>query len=166
MTNYDTFPVHNIDPRYAMQDMKSIQASVNALKAKTQKAAAAGAEDTDSSSSTASERDAQSSKVDKLLGEFQSIMFGEMVKAMRATVPKSELFGKSMGEETFQSFLDEQYSSAMSQKMGGLGLTEALKRQLGLEDDKTLTPEAIAKKNKTDATQAARLQSAILTEKE
>jgi Rod binding domain-containing protein len=184
MTTASTFPTQNIDPRYAAQSMATIQAAARAqahAKAAVASAAANGestasGETTETSSTgttTLAQTAASASKLsggemDKLLGQFQSIMFTEMMKAMRSTVPKSELFKKSSGEETFESFLDEQYANAASQGVGGLGLTKALKRQLGLSDDdsKMPSPESIFKKNQAAAIQAARSQPAILAEKE
>jgi Rod binding domain-containing protein len=165
-----TFPVQNIDPRYAMQGMESLQARAAEMKIRAQQSTAAattGETTTDTTSATSTTPDAQkSADMDKLLGEFQGIMFSEMMKAMRSTVPKSDLFKKSTGEETFESFLDEQYANATSQGVGGLGLTEALKQQLGLTDKKALSAESVYKKNQTSAIQAARSQAAILSEKE
>jgi Rod binding domain-containing protein len=74
--------------------------------------------------------------VDQLIEEFQGIFLNEMMKAMRSTVPESPLFeDQGMAQEMFQSFLDEEYVHSAGRQMGVLGLTEALKRQLGLLDD-------------------------------
>ena len=74
---------------------------------------------------------------DGLVTKFQSVLFTEMLKAMRATVPESEIFGDNSGREMFQSFLDEQYVEKLSENMHSAGLTEALRFQLGLNN----TPE-------------------------
>ena len=71
---------------------------------------------------------------DEALAAFQNVLVHEMVKAMRASVPESELFGKSTGEEMFEAFLDAEYSEALGRDMGSLGLTELLKEQLGLAE--------------------------------
>ena len=64
--------------------------------------------------------------------QFQGILLGEMMKAMRATVPESNLLEDSSAKETFQTLLDQEYVQAITRQMGGLGLGEALKQQLGL----------------------------------
>jgi peptidoglycan hydrolase FlgJ len=76
-------------------------------------------------------------EVDRLLGEFQNVMFNEMMKAMRESVPKSGLFEdeESAGRDIFESLLDEQYAASLGKGMGSLGLTEVLKAQLGLKPD-------------------------------
>lgn len=75
-------------------------------------------------------------KADEVIEQFQGVLLGEMMKAMRSTVPESPLFGgEGMGGEMFQSLLDQEYIGAAGHQMGGLGLTEALKRQLGLENE-------------------------------
>ncbi len=70
---------------------------------------------------------------DGLVVKFQSVLFTEMLKAMRATVPESELFGDNSGRAMFQSFLDEQYVEKLSESMQSAGLTDALRYQLGLD---------------------------------
>jgi Rod binding domain-containing protein len=72
--------------------------------------------------------------VDAVLNSFQSIFMGEMMKAMRQSVPESGLIEDEGGaREMYQGLLDQEYVSAASDQMGALGLTEALKQQLGLD---------------------------------
>ena len=71
-------------------------------------------------------------EVDRLLGEFQNVLFGEMMKAMRASIPKSGLFEDNTARDIFESLLDDQYAQSFGDSVGSLGLTEALKTQLGL----------------------------------
>lgn len=73
--------------------------------------------------------------VDQALGLFQNVLVDQMVKSMRAAVPKSGLFGEDSGQDMFQSFLDAEYSKSLGEQMGDLGLTEALKQQLGIAND-------------------------------
>ena len=68
--------------------------------------------------------------LDQAINLFQGMLFNEMMKAMRATVPESGLFGKGVGRDIFRGLLDQEYAQAMAQRTGGLGLSEALKRQL------------------------------------
>jgi Rod binding domain-containing protein len=72
--------------------------------------------------------------IDELLNQFQGVLWKELAKAMRATVPENALYGQSTGEEIFQSMLDEEYVNVVGEKNGSLGLTEALKWQLGLTE--------------------------------
>ena len=76
--------------------------------------------------------------------QFQGILLGEMMKAMRATVPESGLLEGGSAKETFQSLLDQEYVQAITRQMGGLGLGDALKQQLGLAG-----PAEIKKSQKT-----------------
>jgi Rod binding domain-containing protein len=76
--------------------------------------------------------DLRSGDVDAVLREFQNILLHEMVKAMRDATPKENLFGDNTGREMFESFLDQEYVRVMGERMGSLGLTEALKEQLRL----------------------------------
>jgi hypothetical protein len=55
---------------------------------------------------------------------------------MRATVPKSELFGEDSGRDMFQSFLDAEYSKALGDQLHDSAITEALKRKFGIADGK------------------------------
>jgi len=74
--------------------------------------------------------------IDQLIEEFEGVFLNEMMKAMRSTVPESPLFeDQGMAQETFQSFLDQEYVSSATRQMGMPELTEALKRQLGLLED-------------------------------
>jgi Rod binding domain-containing protein len=80
-------------------------------------------------------------EVDRLLGEFQNVLFSEMMKAMRASIPKSGLFEDNTAREIFQSLLDEQYAASFGDSIGSLGLTEALKIQLGLVKESSAKDE-------------------------
>ncbi len=73
-------------------------------------------------------------QLDQALTAFQNILLSQMLKAMRDATPKYEVFGSGKGEDIFQSFLDEEYVHEMGRRMGSLGLTDALKRQLGLDN--------------------------------
>ncbi|MFP4381237.1 MAG: rod-binding protein [Candidatus Sumerlaeia bacterium] len=85
---------------------------------------------------------ASETDVDNLLNEFQNVLWREMMKAMRSTVPESELFKRSTGEEIFQSMLDDEYATAIGGgSQGSLGLTELLKEQLGLAQTQEVSGE-------------------------
>ncbi|MCC7262323.1 MAG: rod-binding protein [Candidatus Latescibacteria bacterium] len=71
--------------------------------------------------------------------EFESVFMYQVVKAMRATVPKDGLIEKGEGEEMFEGMLDEEWSKKLSARGGPSSLSEVLYRQLsraaGLEED-------------------------------
>lgn len=75
----------------------------------------------------------QSSQEDRQLldtcKEFEAIMLQQMMKSMRATVPKSEA-SQSFGQEITQDMYDEKLTDEMA-KSGGIGLAQVLFRQLG-----------------------------------
>ncbi len=60
--------------------------------------------------------------------EFEAIMLQQMMKSMRATVPKSEL-SQSFGQEITQDMYDEKLTDEMA-KSGGIGLAQVMYRQL------------------------------------
>lgn len=60
--------------------------------------------------------------------EFEAIMLQQMMRSMRATVPKSET-SQSFGQEIMQEMYDEKLADEMA-KSGGIGLAQVLFRQL------------------------------------
>lgn len=65
----------------------------------------------------------------KVAQEFEALMIGNMLKSMRATVGKDKLTGGGHGEEIYRSLLDQEYASSAAAR-GGLGLAQAIERQL------------------------------------
>ncbi len=59
--------------------------------------------------------------------QFEALMLQQMLKAMRATVPKTELTDSSE-RRTYEELADEQLASDLAQR-GGVGLAKALERQ-------------------------------------
>lgn len=94
-----------------------------------------------------------STKTDKELKsvsrEFESILVYKMLEAMRATVPKSELFG-SFAMETFQSMMDQEVANEMS-KTRGIGLADMIYKQLTVLDSKA--KEQAAKSSSSNSRQ-------------
>lgn len=60
---------------------------------------------------------------------FESILVAQMLKEMRASVPKTDFFGSKDKEETFQMMLDQNIAEAMSQS-GSFGIGDAMYNQL------------------------------------
>jgi murein DD-endopeptidase MepM/ murein hydrolase activator NlpD len=65
----------------------------------------------------------------KAAAEFESLFLNQMLKTMRKTIEKSELFHGGRGEEIYTSMLDEELSKSMA-GAGGIGLGDVLLRQL------------------------------------
>lgn len=57
--------------------------------------------------------------------EFEALLLEQMVKDMRAGIPKSRLFGDDPGRELFNEMLDGEFVRLMSQR-GGIGLADFL----------------------------------------
>jgi flagellar protein FlgJ len=68
--------------------------------------------------------------------EFESFLLFQLIKEMRKTVPKNELFHGGQAEDMFQSFLDMEMARELAET-GQLGLADML-----YEDMKHLVPEA------------------------
>jgi flagellar protein FlgJ len=64
---------------------------------------------------------------------FESLLLTFMIREMRATVPESDLFPKSMAEEIFSSMRDEQIAEEMS-RSGGIGISRMVFNQLNGEE--------------------------------
>lgn len=59
----------------------------------------------------------------------EAVFLNMLLTRMRATVPKSTLFGNRSKEETMQTMLDGELSANLA-KAGGTGLAESLYQQL------------------------------------
>jgi len=74
-----------------------------------------------------------SDKVDlalkKVCDEFESLLVAQLLKSMRATVPKSDLFGSPEKEEIFRSMLDDETAKSIASG-GAMGIGKMLYTQL------------------------------------
>jgi Rod binding domain-containing protein len=61
--------------------------------------------------------------------EMEGVFLRQLFQAMRDTVPQTDLFGNSPGQDTFTQLLDDRLAADAAQKMHR-GLGEALYRQL------------------------------------
>lgn len=61
--------------------------------------------------------------------QFESLLLNLMIREMRATVPESSLFPRSMTEEIFSDMRDERLAEDMAQH-GGIGISEMIFNQL------------------------------------
>ena len=62
--------------------------------------------------------------------DMESLFIHQLLKEMRATIPKSDLFGKSHAQDIYTGMLDGQMAREISQNRG-LGISTLLMRQLG-----------------------------------
>jgi flagellar protein FlgJ len=70
-------------------------------------------------------------KLMKACREFESVMLGQVLKQMRATVQSSDPLNQGAANETFRGMLDDEMSKSMAHH-GGIGLAESIYRQLSL----------------------------------
>ena len=80
-------------------------------------------------SKTPEERAAAYKSLVKVSRDFESIFLDYMLKTMRQTIPKSDLFGDSQADQIFSSMRDEELSKRMAQA-GGIGLANIMINQL------------------------------------
>jgi murein DD-endopeptidase MepM/ murein hydrolase activator NlpD len=67
--------------------------------------------------------------------EFEAMLLAQMIAAMRKTVPESGLLGSSPHRQVLDGVFDMEMARALSSDQG-LGLSEVLMRQLGLDTEK------------------------------
>ena len=68
--------------------------------------------------------------------DFEAIFVQSLFKAMRKTVPESELFTENTATELYRDMLDQEIATTISQRQS-IGLAEQMYRQM----EKTLPPE-------------------------
>lgn len=66
----------------------------------------------------------------KACQEIEAIFIQQMLKQMRATVPKSNLIPESMATNLYREMLDSEYSKLMAESSQSLGIAELLYEQL------------------------------------
>lgn len=71
--------------------------------------------------------------IKKAVSEFEALFINQMMKTMRETVGKSELFHGGSGEDIYMSMLDMELSKSMAEA-GGIGLGKVLLKQLSTDD--------------------------------
>lgn len=75
----------------------------------------------------------QDKKLKQACQDFEAVMMGFMLKGMRQTVQKSNLFGSSKEEDMFRDMMDDEMCKAAS-KRGTMGIAELLYKQLQQTD--------------------------------
>ena len=74
-------------------------------------------------------RQKDSDTLKRLSADFESLLIGQMLKTMRASVPKNGLIDGGKGEEMFNDLLDQEYANKYAHN-GDSGLSKALYEQL------------------------------------
>ncbi len=73
-------------------------------------------------------------KLKEACSEFESLFIYHLLKNMRDTIPKSDLFSMKKGEEDiYNSMIDRNLAGWISSQ-GGVGLAAFLQRQIPLDD--------------------------------
>lgn len=62
--------------------------------------------------------------------EFEALFVYELLKQMRASIPKGGLIPEGIGEKMYKDMLDEEYSKIIAASPNSLGLGDLLYRQL------------------------------------
>jgi Rod binding domain-containing protein len=68
-------------------------------------------------------------KVAQAAGELESLFIQHLLKEMRASIPKSELFGGGKAEEMYTGMLDEHLARKLADA-GGIGISKPLLAQM------------------------------------
>lgn len=69
-------------------------------------------------------------RLETTCAQMESLFLHQLIKSMRAAIPRSDLLGENKGEEMYRELLDVELSKTLSQDRG-FGLKEILIRQLG-----------------------------------
>jgi len=76
----------------------------------------------------------QSEKDDKKLREacqeLEAVFVNQLLRQMRATVPRGGILEESTGSQIYREMLDEEYSKLIAKSPGNLGIGEMLYKQL------------------------------------
>lgn len=83
-------------------------------------------------------RERDNAELKKAVAEFESLFINQMLKTMRESVLKGDMFHGGNGEEVYSSMLDEELSRVMA-SAGGIGLHKVLLEQFS----KGVTQEAM-----------------------
>lgn len=93
-----------------------------------------------------SAQDREDAKLREACRDVESLFLAHLLKSMRSTVQKTDLFGSDESESTFQDMLDDEIAKEATQQKG-VGLADMLYEQLSRlnkieADDKPLKPSA------------------------
>ena len=77
--------------------------------------------------------DQELAKIKKACADFESMFTYELLKTMRATIPKSTLAGSNYGKETYTMLMDQKLAEQISARGEGMGIQKALFDQLTMK---------------------------------
>lgn len=101
--------------------------------------------------------DQKDAKLKKACVDFEAVFINEMLKSMRKSIEKCDLFHGGQAEEVYESMLDQELSQNMAGK-GSNSISEMLYNQiknihqLTEEAETAMTPESIDKTRETSST--------------
>jgi len=87
----------------------------------------------------------QDKKLKDTCKDFEALFLSSLLKAMRKTVQKTNLFGSDSGEETFQEMMDVEVSKSAA-KTSSMGIADLMYRQLTTEMARKAGPSTPASK--------------------
>lgn len=76
-------------------------------------------------------REAGGKPLEEAARAFESIFVQTLLKSMRSTIKKNELFDGGRGEEIFTGMMDQQFADAAAGRGGGIGLAKMIVAQYG-----------------------------------
>lgn len=82
----------------------------------------------------------ETKKLKEACRDFEAVLLGYMLKSMRKTVSKSEMFGSSGEQELFQEMMDTEFCKAAS-RSGSTGIADMLFRQLSADIEMQQRPD-------------------------
>lgn len=107
-------------------------------------------------SADASARNAAAPDLADAAQQFESLLLHMMIKSMRESVPRSDLFGDSQHLESYEMLRDQEMAKTMASG-GGIGFAKMILRQFeGREDEglRTLTTMGQKLRNASDSYEA------------
>jgi flagellar protein FlgJ len=79
-------------------------------------------------STVKSQSDKETEKLKSACQDFESVFLSQLMKSMRSTVPKSDLFGDGSEQQMFQEMMDQEICKSAA-KTQGIGLADVLFNQ-------------------------------------
>ena len=89
--------------------------------------------------------DTDDKKLREACQELEAVFANQLLRQMRATVPKSGLMEESAGSSIYLDMLDEEYSKVIAKSRSNMGIAEMLYKQLKQD---IIIQEAHLSKNK------------------
>jgi len=89
---------------------------------------------------TASAGEKEDKKLKQACKDFETIFMNFMLKSMRKTVTKNDLFGSGSQEEMFQDMMDSEYCKSAA-KNSSLGIADVLYSQITHQTQHVATSE-------------------------